>query len=81
MFKLPTRIRVFITAWKLKHIVWDLERKGLYKEAEEELIKLSKKVEKWQDSPEKHEVMAFIKTRLANIKSLEKYFNKAFISN
>ncbi|HID41792.1 MAG TPA: hypothetical protein EYP33_06530 [Pyrodictium sp.] len=45
---------------------------------EEKLLVLLREVSMWSDSPEKHEVVAFIETRLANIESYKGNYSKAF---
>ncbi|BES81788.1 tetratricopeptide repeat protein [Pyrodictium abyssi] len=77
MPRLLAKLRMLITAWLLRRIVWGLERRGRYREAEEKLLQLLSRVEKWSDTPEKHEVIAFIKTRLANIESYKGNYDRA----
>ncbi|ALL01467.1 hypothetical protein Pyrde_1423 [Pyrodictium delaneyi] len=77
MSRLLVKLKTLIMAWRLKRIVWGLERRGRYSEAEEKLLQLLGRVEKWSDSPKKHEVIAFIKMRLANIESYKGNYDRA----
>ena len=45
MPRLLTKLRTLTTAWRLKRIVWGLERGSRYREAEERLLQLLSRVE------------------------------------